>query len=80
MRIRQNAIVIFSKIEEKRYSGWKKVQWAGFLSFRERESYFSLDLWPFGPSVLDEARSKVDLRDEGYAWTQIWWSSDNSKR
>ena len=40
MRIRQNAIVIFSKIEEQTCSGWKKVQWAGFLSFKERESYF----------------------------------------
>ena len=41
---------------------------------------FSLDLRPFGPSVLDEARRKFDLRGEGYAWTPIWWSSDNSKR
>ena len=48
--------------------------------FRERRSSFSLDLRPFGPSILDEARSKVDLRDEGYAWTLILWSSDNSKR
>ena len=80
MRIRHNATVIFSKIEEQMYSGWKKVQWAGFFSFRERESYFSLDFWPFEPSVLDGARSKVDLRGEGYAWTPIWWSSDNTKR
>ena len=48
--------------------------------FRERESHFSLDLRSFRPSVLDGARSKVDIRDEGYAWTSIWWSSDNSKR
>ena len=41
---------------------------------------FSLDFRPFESSVLDEARSKVDLRGEGYAWTPIWWSSDNSKR
>ena len=33
---------------------------------RERESYFSLDFPSFGPSVLDEARSKVDLRGKGY--------------
>ena len=33
-----------------------------FLSFRERESSFSLDFWLFGPSVLDGVRSKVDLR------------------
>ena len=43
-------------------------------------SSFSLDFWPFGPSVLDGARSKAVLRGEGYAWTPIWWSSDNSKR
>ena len=48
--------------------------------FREREGDFSLDFPLFGQSVLDEARSKVDLRGEGYAWAPIWWSSDNSKR
>ena len=46
----------------------------------EREITFSLDFRPFGPSVLDEARSKVVLRGEGYAWILIWWSSNNSKR
>ena len=52
----------------------------GFLSFRERESSFSLDLRPFGSLVLDGARSKVDLRGEGYVWTPIEWSSNNSNR
>ena len=52
----------------------------GFVIFRERVCAFSLDLWPFGPSVLDGARNKVDLRGEGYVWTLIWWSSDNSQR
>ena len=47
---------------------------------RERESYFSLDVPSFESSVLDGARSKVDLRGEGYVWTPIWWSSDSSKR
>ena len=60
--------------------------WNGFysevhiLSFRERMCAFSLGFWSFGPSVLDGARSKVALRGEDYAWTPIWWSSDNSKR
>ena len=36
-------------------------------------SSFSLDLRSFGPSVLDEARSKVVLRGKGYAWTPILW-------
>ena len=40
---------------------------AGISGFREIRSSFSLDLWSFGPSVLDGARSKVDLRGEGYA-------------
>ena len=54
---------------------------AGFLIFFiERESSFSLDFRPFKPSVLDGARSKVALRGKGYAWTPIWWSSDNSKK
>ena len=43
-------------------------------------SFFSLDFRPFRPLVLDGVRSKVNLRSEGYAWTPIWWSSDNSKR
>ena len=56
------------------------MQWLGFFISREKESSFSVDFQPFGPSVLDGTRSKVDLHDEGYAWTPIWWSSDNSKR
>ena len=52
----------------------------GFLSFREGESSFSLDLRLFGLSVLNGARSKVNLRGESYAWTPIWRSFDNSKR
>ena len=50
------------------------------LSFRDRRCAFSLGFRPFGPSVLDGVRSKVALRDEGYAWPPIWWTSDNSKR
>ena len=52
----------------------KKGQWLewgcnelGFEIFRKRENTFSLDFRPFGPSVLDGVRSKVDLRDKGYA-------------
>ena len=56
------------------------VQKVRFEIFRERESTFSLDFRPIGPSVFDGARSKAILRDAGYAWTPIWWSSDNSKR
>ena len=47
---------------------------------RERESSFSLDFLSFGQSVRFESRSKAILRGEGYAWTPILWSSDNSKR
>ena len=46
--------------------------------FRERRSTFSLGFRPIEPSVFDGARRKVVLRDEGYAWAPIWWSSDNS--
>ena len=69
-----------SKETKKRFRRGLFMQWAGFLSFRERESSFSLGFRPFGPSIFDGARSKVALRDEGYAWAPIWWSSDNSKR
>ena len=57
-----------------------KIDSSWSCDFRERRSSFSLDLRSLGLSVLDEARSKVDLRGEGYTWTPIWWSSDNSKR
>ena len=82
MRMRQNCnSVIFSILKTKNVQ-WleRNGQWLDFLFFRERRSSFSLDFWPFGPSVLDGARSKVDLCGEGYTWTPIWWSSDNSKR
>ena len=56
------------------------VQKVVFLKSRERKCAFSLDFRPFGPSVLDGARSKLVLRDKGYAWALILWSSVNSKR
>ena len=46
----------------------------------ERECAFFLDFPPFEPSILDGARSKVDLRCEGYAWAPILLSSENFKR
>ena len=58
----------------------KNRQKVGDPDFRERDSVFSLDFPQFGPSVVFEPRSKTVLRGEGYAWTPIWWSSDNSKR
>ena len=48
-----------------------EVQEVGFSSFRERESYFSLNFPSFGPSVHFGSRSKNVLRGEGCAWTQI---------
>ena len=57
-------IVFFSK-------GAGNCAMIGVSYFRERMSDFSLDFPPYGPSVLDGARSKVGLRDEGYAWTPI---------
>ena len=70
----KNEIVFLLKFEEK------IVQWVVGFSFRERKCDFSLDFLVFGSSVLNGARSQVGLRGEGYAWTSIWWSSDNSKR
>ena len=57
-----------------------EVQGMDFCYFREGRGSLSLDLRSFGLSVLDGARSKTVLRGEGYAWTPILWSSDNSKR
>ena len=69
MRIRQklNSLLLHLKSKNRAVR-----QWAEICDSRERKSVFSLDFPPFGPSVLDEARSKVVLRDEGYAWTMIW--------
>ena len=73
--------VVFSIFEDKMDSRWKKnVQWLIFVVYRERVCSFSLDFRLIRPSVFDGARSKNVLRGEGYAWTPIWWSSDNSKR
>ena len=41
----------------------KRCSELGFVISRERVCAFSLDLQPFRPSVLERARSKVDLRD-----------------
>ena len=71
-----NNILLYEKHKKRAVSSRS----VGFSGFRERRSSFSLDFWPFRSSVLDGARSKVDLCGEGYAWTPSWWSSENSKR
>ena len=58
----------------------KNRQKVGDPNFRERVCVFSLDFPPFEPLVRFGPRSKVVLRGKGYAWTPIWWCSDNSKR
>ena len=74
------AIVFFSKIKRPKCGGAGKIGSGGAGSiFRERRSSFSLDLLSFGPSIRFGPRSKTVLRGEGYAWTPIWWSSENSK-
>ena len=45
----------------------------------EREKVL-LSRFPFRPSVRFGPRGKAVLCGEGYTWTLIWWSSDNSKR
>ena len=60
------------KIEHKNVQYLESGAVAGqFEIFREREITFSLDFQPFGPSVLDGARSKVALPGEGYVWAPI---------
>ena len=80
MRIRQMNSCLLKTKRGNVQKGLGRCSSLGFFDFRERRSSFSLDLRPFGPSVLDGARSKVDLCGEGYALTPIWWSSNNSKR
>ena len=56
---------------------WKwRCSGLGFLKSRERKCAFSLDFRSIGPSVLDGARRKVVLRDEGYAWAPVSGSFD----
>ena len=58
--------------------GGDAVGW-NFPFFLEREHL--LCRIPVDRTVgFDGARRKVVLHGEGYAWTPIWWSSDNSKR
>ena len=47
-----------------------------FWVFRERESDFSLRSRPIGPSVFNEAKRKVVLRSEDYAWAPVLGSFD----
>ena len=72
--------VVFFILETNRAIGWRRCSGLEICDFKERRSSFSLDFRRFGPSILDGVRNKVDLSGEGYAWTPIWWSSDNSKR
>ena len=75
MRIRQKIRIVFFSMENTKNGQWAEIQF-----FRERECDFSLDFPTLGPSVRFGPRNKVVLRGEGYTWTPIWWSSDNSKR
>ena len=54
-------------VRAKTCNGWRKKCSGRGISFLERVCSFSLDFRPFGPSVLDGARSKVVLLGEGYA-------------
>ena len=47
-----------------------------FHIFRERESHFSLELWPIGPSDFFGPRRKAVLRSEGYVWVPVLGSFD----
>ena len=72
MRIRQNMNSCLLKQEEENVQNEGEMgSELGFVIL-ERESAFSLDFWPLGLSVLNEARNKAILRSEGYAWTSIW--------
>ena len=76
MRIKTKVeIFIFFSLRDKLVVSSKRV--AGSV-FRERESAFSLDFPPFGPSVRFGPRSKVVPHGDGYVWTLIWWNFDNS--
>ena len=44
------------------------LQLIGNLSFRERTSYFSLNLCAIRPSTVFGTRRRTTLRGEGFAW------------
>ena len=56
--------------------GWNGDAESWVSIFLERESHFSLELWPIRPSVFDGVRRKVVLRGKGNAWAPISWSFD----
>ena len=53
------------QIEEENVQKGKIGSELGYSYFRERVCVLSLDFPLFRPSVLDRAKSKVDLRGEG---------------
>ena len=71
--------LLLNYLKAKNVKGLNKVQKVRFLNYRERKCALSIDFRPFGPSILDGARSKAILRGEGYTWTPILWSYGNSK-
>ena len=54
----------------------EKCRFKKWRIFRERSSNFSLEFPVFGPSDRVRPRSKVVLRDEGYAWASVLGSFD----
>ena len=52
------------------------VQWRGETNSGDRKFNLSLDFSAIGPSVSDEAKSKVALRGKGYAWAPVLGSFD----
>ena len=75
--VNENKTKCYSFLLKRKRKNRQKV---GDPDFTKRESVFSLYFPSFEPSVRFGPRSKVVLRGEDYAWTPIWWSSDNSKR
>ena len=76
MRIRQNANSYLLLQMKGDQNGQRAGILCSRLTFevleRERESSFSLDFLPFGPSVLDGARSKVVVRPKKFQFLEKW--------
>ena len=51
-----------------------------YIDFRKRVLNFSLDFLAIGPSIFDEARSKVAPHDKSYAWAPVLESFDKIRK
>ena len=79
-QVRNNRRINEKKKEISSPNGAGTCSGGGEWIFRERKCNLFLDFLAFEPLVCVGLRSKIVLRDKGYAWASVLWSFNNSKR